>query len=290
MGRFSHFVAIDWSGAQGARQRGIAVAICSADTHAGPALVRPDHIWSREEVLDWMLGEMPSDTLVGMDLGASLPFLDLGVFFPGWDHSPSDAKSLWALIDRICEQDPNLSAASFVDHSDASRHFRRHGGREGDLFGGGRGRLRITEVAQQAQGLNPYSNLNLVGAAQVGKSSLTGMRLLHRAQSRFPIWPFDPEPGAGSLILEIYTSLAALAGGKRKGQTKIYCGEELDLRLATFGCPPHMTPRSSYTDHATDALLTAAWLRFVHDRPHLWQPVGMTDEVARTEGWTFGVA
>lgn len=282
-------MAIDWSGAQGPRQRGIAVAICPADQKIGPALVRPGHIWSREEVLDWMLCEMPTATLVGMDLGASLPFLDRGAFFPGWEQSPVDAKSLWGLIDEICEHDPNLSAASFVDHMEASRHFRRHGGREGDLFGGGRGRLRITEFAQQAQGLNPYSNLNLVGAAQVGKSSLAGMRLLHRAQSHFPVWPFDPDPGTGILVLEIYTSLAALAGGKRKGQTKIFCGEELDMRLAIFGCAPHLSASSHYTDHATDALLTAAWLRYVHDRPELWRPAGMTEEVALTEGWTFGV-
>ena len=29
-------------------------------------------------------------------------------------------------------------------------------------------------------GCKPYSNFNLVGAAQVGKSSLSGMRMLHR--------------------------------------------------------------------------------------------------------------
>jgi hypothetical protein len=43
-------------------------------------------------------------------------------------------------------------------------------------------------------------------------------------------------------------------------------------------------------DHSADALLTTAWLRTVADRDELWRPRGMTSAVARTEGWTFGVA
>ena len=288
MSRFSHFAAIDWSGAVGPRQRGIAVAICGLGSSA-PELLRPGHIWSRAEVLDWMLHEMPPDTLVGMDLGMSLPFDDCDAFFPGWAESPANARSLWALVDQLCDGDAHYAANSFVDHADAARHFRRHGGREGDLFGGGRGRLRVTERAQQAQGLNPYSNLNLVGAAQVGKSSLTGMRLLHRVQEHLPIWPFRSDPGSGSLLLEIYTSLAALAAGKRKGQTKI-SEVELDARLAMFGSDPHAPLTCRYTDHATDAMLTAAWLRHAHRDPHLWAPADMTEAIARTEGWTFGIA
>lgn len=287
MSRFAHFAAIDWSGAVGARQPGIALAICALGTSA-PVLLRPGHIWSRAEVLHWMLNEMPRDTLLGMDLGMSLPFEDRGAFFPGWADTPADARSLWALVDQLCDADAHYAAGSFVDHADAARHFRRHGGREGDLFGGGRGRLRVTELAQQAHGLNPYSNLNLVGAAQVGKSSLTGMRLLHRAQHHLPIWPFDRDPASGSLLVEIYTSLAALAAGKRKGQTKI--GEaELDQRLAVLGSDPHAPLTCRYTDHATDAMLTAAWLRHVHDRPGLWAPARMSEAIARTEGWTFGI-
>ncbi|MCW2338349.1 hypothetical protein M2337_002582 [Sphingobium sp. B2D3A] len=288
MSRFRHFAAIDWSGAQGPRQPGIAVAICDADSGAGPALVRPGHIWSRQDVLDWMRKDMPRDTLVGLDLGPSLPFADKGAFFPGWDRSPPDARQLWALVEDICAEEPHLGAGAFVDHPEAARHFRRHGAREGDLFGGGRGRLRQTELAQQAQGLNPCSNLNLVGAAQVGKSSLTGMRVLHRIQADMPVWPFDADPGSGSLIVEIYTSLAALAAGKRKGQTKVR-EAELDACLARLASGPHVRFTGRYSDHATDALLSAAWLRLVHREPALWAPQALTPELARTEGWTFGV-
>jgi hypothetical protein len=182
-GRFRHFAAIDWSGAVGERHRGIAVAMCSDDGQA-PSLIRPGHRWSRPEVLDWLLNDLSAETLVGFDMGISLAHADAAAFFPEWADSPQDARSLWALIEQFCETDPHLSVSSFVDHPEVARHFRRHGGREGDLFGGGRGRFRVTELAQQAMGCKPYSNFNLVGAAQVGKSSLSGMRLLHRLNGR----------------------------------------------------------------------------------------------------------
>ena len=65
--RFGHFAAIDWSGAAGERHKGIALAICAEGDEA-PRLVRAGHRWSRGEVLDWLVGEMPKDTLAGLDL------------------------------------------------------------------------------------------------------------------------------------------------------------------------------------------------------------------------------
>lgn len=286
-GRFQHFVAIDWSGAVGPRQPGIAVAICDARGDA-PALVLPEGgVWSRQAVLDWLLSDLPPDSLVGLDLGTSLAFADAGAYFPHWPLSPPDARGLWRLVEEICAAEPHLSVSSFVTH-EVARHYFRHRGTEGDHFGGGRGRLRETERAQQDQGLNPYSNFNLVGAAQVGKSSLTGMRVLHRLDGIMPVWPFDPDPGAGSLIVEIYTSLAAREAGKRKGQTKVWTGTELDQCLARFGCGPH-APLARYSDHQTDALLTSAWLRHAHGCPQLWAPRDRLPDVTLTEGWTFGV-
>ncbi|MCC6826675.1 MAG: hypothetical protein IT550_00400 [Novosphingobium sp.] len=299
MNRFRHFAAIDWSGAAGERHRGIALALCGAD-HDAPRLVRPGHRWSRTEVLAWLLDEMPADTLVGLDLGISLAFADCGAFFPGWPESPPDARALWALVDRLCTQDPHLAVSGFVDHPEAARHFRRHGGREGDLFringqdgtpGGGRGRLRVTERAQQAMGCQPYSNFNLVGAAQVGKSSLSGMRMLHRLAGRLPVWPIDPLPDHGSAVVEIYTTIAAMAAGRSAGRSKMRTVADLNLALATLGSDgvPGAGPGPGVIDdHSSDALVTAAWLRRDAPRPGLWSPAGMTPQIARTEGWTFG--
>ena len=285
-GRFRHFAAIDWSGAVGERHRGIAVALCT-EGDAAPVLIRPGQRWSRAEVLDWLLDELPGDTLVGFDMGIALAHADQGAYFPGWTDSPADARALWALIDRICAADPHLAATSFVDHLDAARHFRRHGGREGDRFGGGRGRFRVTELAQRELGCKPCSNFNLVGAAQVGKSSLTGMRLLHRLEGRLPVWPIDPLPASGSVVTEIYTTIAAMAAGRSAARSKVRDWDGLDTALAVLGTTPAQRA-GPLSDHAADAIITSAWLRKVAHDPALWSPSGLSAEIARTEGWTFG--
>lgn len=285
MTRFRNFAAIDWSGASGERHKGIAVALCRAGT-AAPVLIRPGHRWSRAEVADWLLEELPDDTLVGFDMGVSLPFADVGAFFPGWSQSPADARALWRLIDEICAGEPHLAVGAFVDHPEISRHFRRHGAREGDRFGGGRGRFRVTERAQEALGCRPYSNLNLVGAAQVGKASLAGMRVLHRLSGKLPIWPFDRVPAQGSVIVEIYTTIAAIAAGRRPGRSKMRSFADLDAALHVLGSKP-CCGSGEIDDHKSDALLTAAWLRAVVDDDSLWNPAGL-DAVRYTEGWTFG--
>jgi hypothetical protein len=293
--RFHRFAAIDWSGAAGERQRGIAVAFCEAG-EAAPQLVRPGHVWSRTEVLDWLRHALPPATLVGLDLGLSLPFADCGAFFPGWADSPPDARSLWALVERLCVAEPHLGAASFVDHPEAARHFRRHGGRTGERFAtdgrpGGAGRLRVTELAQRALGCRPTSNFNLVGAAQVGKASLSGMRVLHRLSGRVPIWPIDPlpppSPHAQSLVVEIYTAIPAREAGRRASAAKMRTVEALNQALAALHSRP-VPGAGPIDDHRSDALLAAAWLRRAASRTDLWFPPAMAPAIAATEGWTFG--
>lgn len=288
MSRFQHFLAIDWSGAKGPRQKGIALAL--ADAAGGPpVLVR--HLWSREDVLTVLRDELPPDTLVGLDLGIALPFADCGDYFPGWPNSPAEAPALWALVDRIASEEPNLGANDVVAHPEL-RSFFRDGTETGAHFGcdgavHGRGRFRVTEHAQARMGCKPYSNFNLVGAAQVGKSSLTGMRMLHRLRRHLPVWPVDPLPDRESAIVEIYTSLAALEAGRRAGRAKMRSFAELNAALATLGSPPSVG-EGPIDDHASDALLAAAWLRAVADDPRRWAPSELTPHIARTEGWTFG--
>lgn len=293
MTRFANFIAIDWSGAQGARHKGIAVAQCAAGDAAPRLLTPPGHRWwSREDVLALLLDGLPPDTLVGLDLGIALPFADAGAFFPGWADSPADARALWALVDAVCANDPHLSAASLVDHPALSAYFRRHGGREGEHFhlpgaAHRRGRMRVTEEAQARAGCRPYSNFNLVGAAQVGKSSLTGMRLLHRLGGRVAVWPIDPLPAAGSVVTEIYTTLAAVAAGRTAGRAKMTDRAAMDAALVALGSRP-CGGEGPIDDHSADALVTAAWLRGAAHREDLWNPAELSRELAMTEGWTFG--
>lgn len=287
-GRFRHFLAIDWSGAKGRLQRGIALAI--ADAGGGPPVLAR-HPWSRDAVLAVLRDALPRDTLVGLDLGIALPFADCGAYFPGWPATPADAPALWALVDSIAADEPDLGANALVAHPALQRYF-RDGAVTGDRFGCDgalhrRGRFRVTELAQAAMGCRPYSNFNLVGAAQVGKSSLTGMRMLHRLRGFLPVWPVDPLPDTGSVVAEIYTSLAALEAGRRPGRAKMRTIEDLNAALAVLGSPP-VAGSGAIDDHCSDALLAAAWLRAVAHEPRRWSPPGLAPAVARTEGWTFG--
>ena len=286
--RFRHFAAIDWSGAAGERHHGIALAICAIGDEA-PELVRPGHRWSRGEVLDWLERDLPPDTLVGFDMSMAFAFADAGAYFPGWPDSPASARELWALVEAVCADEPHLGATKFADHLDIAPHFRRHGGREGAAFGGGRGRFRQTEHGQARAGCRPYSNFNLVGAAQVGKGSLAGIRLLHRLQHRYAVWPFDPVPDRGSVLVEIYSTLAAIAAGRTAAKSKIRDYGALDAALLVLDSKP-VRGRGPITDHAADALISAAWLRGLAHDPANWSPPLLTPEIAETEGWTFGAA
>lgn len=286
MSRFTRFTAIDWSGQTVARPQGLALAVAESGDEA-PELVRPAGGWSRADIAEWIADHADADMLIGLDLSPAFPFVDARAFFPGWAESPADMRDLWALVERLTADDPHLAATSFLAHPEAARHFRQRG-LLGDLHPPGRGRLRLCEHGQKAMGLSPYSCFNLIGAAQVGKSSLTGMRVLHRLAGKVPFWPLDPLPERGAVIVEIYTALAAREAGLRPGLSKLRDADALDAALAMLGSGRH-APLARYDDHSTDAILAAAWLRRAGHRPDLWRPAGLTPAIARTEGWTFGV-
>jgi len=286
--QFRRFACIDWSGAKGEWQKGIAVAVTDGPGRT-PRLI--ERRWSRETVLGWLREQARrrSDILIGIDLSASLPFLDRGAYFPGWTESPATARELWRFIDTICAGEPHLAVNAFVDHPEASRHFRRHGGRRGDLFAAqGNGRYRVVErLCREGRHAPAVSTSNLVGAAQVGKSSLTGMRMLHRLDGQVAIWPFDPLPDHGPVIVEIYTTIAARRAGLTGG-SKMRSAERLKAGLAGLGL--HRAPMlAAYDDHSTDAILTAAWLAQSGAQAELWHPSALSSTIAAVEGWTFGI-
>lgn len=289
MRRFTHFAAIDWSGARGERQRGIALAVASSA--GAPELVRPGHIWSRAEILGWLLdvAAAGTDMLIGFDFSAAFAFADHGAYFPDWSESPADLPGLWALVEQLSARDPHLGIDGFLSHTEARRHFRHAKGDVGDLFEGGAGRLRRVERHQRdTKQAASVSNFNLVGAAQVGKASLAGMRVLHRLHELLPLWPLDPVPAGGPLLVEIYTSLAARAAGMAAGRSKIRDGAALNAALAALGS--RGTGLSGpVSDHAADALLTAAWLRAIAGDAAPWSPAPLSTALAATEGWTFGI-
>lgn len=279
---FDRFIAIDWSGAKGASHPGIAIAECRAGQSAPTLVVAPRRHWSRADVLDW-LSSLTGRTLIGFDFSFAPPQIERGSYLPG-DHVPDSAIAFWAYVDAICD-DPDLGAASFLEH-----HHRRH-----FYFGAADGRkadymhLRRCEARQNALGGGkPSTVFDAIGAAQVAKASFAGMRLLHRIATEFPVWPMMNPHGTGPVIIEIYTQIAARSAGLRKGLSKIRDADSLDAGLAQLGSDPHL-PLARYTDHATDAIIAAAWLRANAHQASLWSPPMLTPQVAATEGWTFGI-
>lgn len=280
--RFARFAAIDWSGARGVQHRGIALALCAAGD-SPPSLVHaPDgRPWSRTGIADWIAAHRDAPMLVGMDFSFSAPFVERGAHLPG-DSVTADARALWTLVEAESD-DPDLGAADFIQ-ARRGRHFYL-----GAADGAKRDFLHWRQCESTSQGeRKPSTVYDAIGAAQVSKASFAGMRLLHRLSGTVAIWPFDPLPQTGLVLVEIYTAIAARAAGMRKGRSKIRDASSLDAALAQVGSAPH-SPLPAYDDHATDAILTAAWLRRHAGDPALWSPPRLTPRIAATEGWTFGV-
>lgn len=285
MTRFSRFAAIDWSGARGLRHPGIALAVCEAGD-AAPTLVAPQHrAWSRADIGAWLRERAAEKMLVGMDFSFAPPLIARGAYLPGED-APETAHAFWAYVDRQSD-DADLGAASFIEQR-RGRHFYL------GAADGNKARFlhfRRCEVQYNAAiGGKASTVYDAIGAAQVSKASFAGMRLLHHLRGAVPVWPFDPVPADGAVIVEIYTALAARAAGIAKGRSKMRDGAALDRALThpAIGSQPH-APLPRYDDHATDAMLAAAWLRANAGRPELWHPPQLTSHIAQTEGWTFGV-
>jgi hypothetical protein len=280
--RFDAFVAIDWSGAKGRRHKGIAIAEARGDR--APRLIRPDHVWSRCEVLDWLIERAAQEPcLFGFDFSFAPPFAERGAYLPDEPGVPATAREFWAYVDARSDDD-DLGAASFLEQAHR-RHF---------YFGIADGvkadfvRFRQCDARLNVQGgRKSASAYDAIGAAQVAKASFSGMRLLHRLDGKVAIWPMDPLPDAGSAVVEIYTRIYLRKAGM--SGKKIRSRAELNLALKGLGSPP-VRLRFEPDDHQTDALVTAAGMRaLATGERQAFAPAGLTAELARTEGWTFGI-
>jgi hypothetical protein len=280
--QFEAYVAIDWSGAKGRRHKGIAIA--EARGGAAPRLIRPDHVWSRQDVLRWLLQRSAKEpTLFGFDFSFAPPIVERGEYLPGEPDVPRTAREFWAYVDKL-STDEDLGAASFLEEVHR-RHFYfgiADGVKAGFMH------FRQCDARLNAQGgRKTASAYDAIGAAQVAKASFSGMRFLHRLDGQVAIWPMDALPAHGGAVVEIYTRIylrrAGMSGAKLRSRS------ELNHALNALGSPPsHL--RFEPSDHQTDALVTAAGMRqLARDEPRAFAPEGLTPHIARTEGWTFGV-
>jgi hypothetical protein len=281
-GSFSAYVAIDWSGAKGSKHKGIAIA--EARGQSAPRLVRPGHVWSREEVLRWLLRRAAKEsTLFGFDFSFAPPIVEKGEYLLGEPDIPKTAREFWAYVDAKCD-DEDLGGASFLEVAHRKHfYFGIADGVKADFV-----RFRQCDARLNAQGgRKTASAYDAIGAAQVAKASFSGMRFLHALDGRVAVWPMDPLPQHGSAVVEIYTRIYL----RRAGMTGVKLRSRADLNRALkgLGSPPARL-RFEPNDHQTDALVTAAGMRaLAMTEPRAFNPEGLTPEIARTEGWTFGV-
>ena len=150
-------------------------------------------------------------------------------------------------------------------------------------------RFRQCDARLNAQGgRKTASAYDAIGAAQVAKASFSGMRLLHRLDGRVAIWPMDPLPESGSAVVEIYTRIylrnAGMSGRKLRSRA------ELNLALEGPRQPAGAARASSpTTTRPTRWSPRRACARWPRSEPRAFAPHGLTPELARTEGWTFGI-
>jgi hypothetical protein len=235
-------------------------------------------------VLAWLVRRATKEpTLFGFDFSFAPPIVERGEYLPGEPHVPKSAREFWAYVDSRCD-DADLGAASFLEEAHR-RHF---------YFGIADGvkarfmHFRQCDARLNAQGgRKTASAYDAIGAAQVAKASFAGMRFLHHLDGKVAIWPMDRLPENGSAVVEIYTRIylrrAGLTGVKLRSRA------ELNRALKGLGSPPARL-RFEPNDHQTDALVTAAGMRLLATtEPRAFDPEGLTPEIARSEGWTFGV-
>ena len=282
MSRFAAYVAIDWSGAKGKRHKGIAIA--EARGEAAPRLVRPGHVWSREEVLRWLLNRAAKEpTLFGFDFSFAPPIVERGEYLVGEPDVPKTAREFWAYVDRTSD-DEDLGAASFLEVAHR-QHFYfgiADGVKAGFMH------FRQCDARLNAQGgRKTASAYDAIGAAQVAKASFSGMRLLHHLDGKVATWPMDTIPDHGSAVVEIYTRIYLRRAGLTG--TKLRSRAALNLALEGLGSKPARLAFEP-NDHQTDALVTAAGMRqLALTEPRAFDPSGLTPHIAEAEGWTFGV-
>jgi hypothetical protein len=287
---FDLFVGADWSGERGPRLKRLQVAVCGAGNRAPALAANPEGgPWTRPAFAEWLL-EQPGRVLCGLDFSFCFPWEDRQAYFPGFADDPAGHAEFWALVEALCMGGEGMFGGGFCEAEPIRQHFRR-GAVAGAAY---ERRLRVAEVLARTRGLGAAESVfNLVGARQVGKGSLAGMRLLRclRERGGVAVWPFDPAEDARLVLVEAFpTAFVRMAGG---GPGKLRDVERLNRVLRYFGSNPYCHPGNDIfglTDDMTDALVIAAALRRLSADPCLWNPPGLSDRVRRFEGWTFGIA
>jgi hypothetical protein len=231
-------LAIDWSGRSGSDQRR-ALWLAQA---VNCKLIRLEAGRSREETVELLIAEANRnpDLIVGLDFAFSLPewYLRDRALTP---------RALWARLatEELTRRMRSLGLARWMNSPEPPfwTTAQAHALLMADQ------KFRRTEIDARAAGSQPKSVFQLVGAGQVGRSSLYGMQALHRlAVAGFGIWPFhEAEP---PMLVEIYPRL--LTGPVIKSRQS-----ERERHLSTLDIPRKFNRRAAASEDAFDAAVSA---------------------------------
>lgn len=281
--QFDEIWAVDWSGARGAYD-GVAVA------RAWPGRDRVEIVapgrgrrWTRTAVVERLALEIGAGNrlLAGFDFAFSLPAEVMPACGLGPDATIRD---VWDRVEAVCEDDTDFYAGRFVEAAPEGLFWRL-----GACPPGWSAALRaVDRRAPGTVGVRPETVLKLIGAKQVGRAALAGMRALaaltRSLGPKLALWP-GPVRGGQSVVVEIFPTLfrrQALGG-----LAKIRDAETLGRALAAFGARAGALGSAPLSDDATDALVSAAGLRQYCDRSDAFAMP--RDPLAFQEGWILGV-
>lgn len=290
--RFDYFVGVDWSGARGAAHKGIAVFVCEPGQEVPVKYPPPDNkrAFSRADVMALLMAlSRRGRVLGGIDFAFAYPVDEAGHYFPNLKEGtqPQTAHHLWSLIDDVSNDSADYYGGLIWDHPLYGAYYNAPGGRKGALF---QSRRRQTEQVAAAV-KSPSPTFNCVGPAGVGTGSLAGMRMCHALSCRAAIWPFTAPLAAdkpsGLTLVEIFPSYYFKMGGVTPVKGAQAQKENLNKALAYFGTNQvagDFIAAGPDNDDA-DALISSAALRHFSSDKMMWH----APEIARREGWIFGV-
>jgi hypothetical protein len=240
------------------------------------------------EIAEWLKQRLDDRQrlLIGFDFAFGFPYEACG-YLGGHANGVDDIFALWKLIDAKSSGDADFGCSHFVADPIYSTLFWTAGPKPKEWVE----RKRQTEhVCAELTKTRPDTLYKLLHSKQVGKASLTGMRVLHHVRSckshRVAIWPF--EKPRTSVAVEIYPTMF------RKRATgsvaKIRSTADLNLALGVLDSDPvRNSRRIRLSDHETDALISAAGLRSISRKRQVWASSESRWADVRREGWIFGI-
>jgi hypothetical protein len=280
MGAFDSFIGIDWSGNKERWQKGLKVAVALPGTSA-PRLEQgrgPGGLWSRTELAKWLCDYVQGTrALIGIDFAFA---------FPTVAELPKEVVLDWEYAESICASEENFYGGPFFQLANAAHSSLVNSPWHAAGVQYSARRLRLTDLAaKQVKGATPQTIFNARGPAQVGPSSISGMRMLRHLKRNhsevFSIWPFDDIDDGRSVIVEIFPRYFALSRGQSPKMESLTL---LNAALSKFESEPVDVPPNS--EDEGDALLSAAALRSLSkDHEILCMPASFE----RRQGWIFGV-